>query len=516
MRFILFFLLIVSACQNPKKPSEPPYAKMNLVSDPSTLDPAAARSLNDLTLARMFFEGLTRMGPEAEPQLALARSVEISADLKTYTFELGEMFWSNGQQIKASDFVYGYRRALAPSFNGSYVSSLYCIKNGRQVKEGALSQEALGIQAIGDKTLVIHLEYPIPYFLKLLTIPVFFPICEEVDQKVPRWMQKTETFVCNGPFYPKKWEHASSLLATKNPHYWDVKNVELEGIEFLMVTGETELKLYEKKQLHWAGSPLSTLPVDALKDLKEKGALHARPILGTCFIRINTERLPDPLMRRSLSSAISRQELTAHVLAGAQIPASGLVPPALCREKKVHFSDGAIEEARALMQGTTSPNKLTLTYVANERNHHLTQALQEQWRGSLGIEVALEGLEPKIYYDRIGRQDYDLALGSWTAEVEDPINFLELFKHKTSGTNNTLWENIAYRDLLGASFQSLDPTERLKLLEQSEEILMKEMPIIPLYHYTLLYLQDDQLEGVVISSLGVLDFKWAKLHAEEK
>jgi oligopeptide transport system substrate-binding protein len=470
----------------------------------------------------MFFDGLTRMGGKAEPELALARSVEISADLKTYTFVISDASWSNGEAVLASDFVYAYRRALSPSFTSSYASQLYCIKNGRQIKEGTLPPDQLGVQAINDKTLVIQLEYPIPYFLKLLTMPIYFPVCEKTDRAFPHWMQKTEQFVCNGPFCPTSWQHASSLKVQKNGRYWDADHVGLQGVEFAMVEGNTELSLYEKKQLHWAGSPLSTLPVDALNDLRQKGVLRRQPILGTCFIRTNTEKeaLDNPLVRRALALAISRKDLTDYVLAGEQIPATGLVPPELFQEKRVYFADGKMEEAKALIAQVFTEQdsfpKLTLTYSANERNRQLAQALQDQWRKALGIEVALEGIEPKVYYDRIGKQDFDLALGSWMADFEDPINFLELFKHKTSGTNNTLWEDPTYRDLLSASFQSSSPEERLKLLAQSEAILIEQMPIIPLYHYTMLYLQDQQLEGVVISSLGGLDFKWAMLQGEGK
>lgn len=523
MRVVLFLLMaLLSACQSSPK-QQPKVVKINIGSDPQTLDPSAARGLNDFILAKMLFEGLTRIGSQEEAELALARSIEISADLKTYTFQLNPSLWSNRSQLTASDFVYAWKRALNPSFNSSYASQLYCIKNARGFKEGKVGAEALGVRALDNETLVVELEYPLPYFLKLLATPIFFPICEQVDREHPDWTHNLKHFVSNGPFCLQQWNHADCITVKKNPSYWDANQVKLDGLEMAMVAEDAELKLFEQGALHWAGSPLSTLSVDALHALKQKGALLIKPILGTAFMRINVERLSHPLMRRAFALALHRKEIVDHVLQGEQIPATGLVPPSMHIQEKPYFKDGAVQEARHLFDlalseiGVTRENfpKVTLTYASSERNHQLVQALQQQWQTALGIQVALEGIERKVYFDRLAKQDFELALGSWMADFDDPINFLELFKHKSHSTNDTKWEDPTYRELLSASFQCMEGAERIQLLSDCEKILIDAMPIIPIYHSSMLYLKDPHLKGVVLSNLGSLDFKWADLETEK-
>ncbi|HEX2582483.1 MAG TPA: hypothetical protein VHL30_00005, partial [Chlamydiales bacterium] len=117
----------------------------------------------------------------------------------------------------------------------------------------------------------------------------------------------------------------------------------------------------------------------------------------------------------------------------------------------------------------------------------------------------------KVFYQRIRQRDFQLALGSWIADFNDPINFLEVFKCKLGSTNNTSWENPKYIALLERSQVCRGQEERKELLRQAEEILMAEMPIIPLFHYAMNYLEQREVEDVALSPIGGLDFRWAQV-----
>ncbi|MGE5195775.1 MAG: hypothetical protein ACM3JI_00415, partial [Anaerolineae bacterium] len=124
--------------------------------------------------------------------------------------------------------------------------------------------------------------------------------------------------------------------------------------------------------------------------------------------------------------------------------------------------------------------------------------------------------ERKVYYDRLSKRDYQLAMGSWSADVNDPLNFLEIFKYKEASTNSTGWENPIYTKLLDDAINACHLKERLDLLKTSEELLMEEMPIIPLFHVTFLYLKKETLKDIVLSSLGHLDVRWASMSSDER
>ncbi len=301
---------VVSADKTEKKQEiEKQTLRINLQEEPQSLDPQRGRKLSSQTLMRLLFEGLTRIGPDEKPELALADELEISEDGLTYTFGLRGVTWTNGDPLTAEDFVYAWRRILNPSFPADNASQLYVIKNAKAIKEGTLPADQLAVRAIDHWSLEVKLERPTPYFLELLACPVFFPINPKVDRANPSWSENASTYVSNGPFVLDKWKHNYQLNIKKNPNYWDKQAVRLSEIQFVMVHEETELKMFEKNELDWAGSPLSTLPVDALRDLKKHGQLYTQPFLGTYFMRTNTDLLPfnDQNVRKAFALAINHR-----------------------------------------------------------------------------------------------------------------------------------------------------------------------------------------------------------------
>ncbi len=180
--FNLFIALnFFTSCDKPKTQG----LKLNLVSEPQTLDPRKVRDLQSQTVVQMCFEGLMRMNAQNKPEFGMAQQVDISEDGKTYTFHLRKAEWTNGDPVKASDFAYAWKNVLDPKFPSDRAFQLYVIKNGRAVKSGTLPLDTLGITVLDDQTLKIELESPAPYFLELTTLPAYFPVNQEVDQITP-------------------------------------------------------------------------------------------------------------------------------------------------------------------------------------------------------------------------------------------------------------------------------------------------------------------------------------------
>ena len=151
--------------------------------------------------------------------------------------------------------------------------------------------------------------------------------------------------------------------------------------------------------------------------------------------------------------------------------------------------------------------EIVLMYRTDERSHKIAQAVQQQWFKALGVTVKLQRLEGQLFSQNLKQGDYNLASGSWFADFRDPINFLEIFKTKEQATNQTGWENPEYAQLLDKSTLESVPAKRLEILQQAEQILMAEMPVIPLYFAEFNYVKDDNLLGVYFSDLGYLDFQ---------
>lgn len=494
---------------------------VNILSEPQALDSRKVRALTDCNLVRMFMEGLTRTDKNGMTTLGVAKDYTLSEDRKTYTFHLRESRWSNGDPVTSHDFAYAWKKSLAPDFYAPNANMLYAIKNAQEAKTEKLPLSLVGIETPDEKTLVITLNHPSPYFLELISHPIFFPVNQKVDRQNSHWAEKETTYVGNGPFKLSEWKHHNMIVAEKNSLYWDQKSVALSKVKMIMVNESKRFEMFNQNGVDWIGSPLASIPVSAIESLKEHNQLCTTPALATQWVRVNTAHSPfdSKKIRKAFAYAIDRQEIVDHVSQGNQTPATGIVPTAMKLQDEPYFEAGNLLLAIKLFEegceelGLSRLNfpKSKLLYASREQDRLLAQTLQDQWKKALGIIVQLEPVEPAVFFDRVSRKDYDLSIGSWFADFNDPINFLEVFKTRDVGTNNTNWENHRYTELLNASYQATNLEHRKQILKQSEELLMDELLVIPIFHFTMLYIHDDHLKDVVLTTMGNIDFKWAHL-----
>ena len=311
--------------------------RMNLHSEPSSLDPRLVRDIPTVTTAKMFFDGLMRINLERQILPSIAERVVLSSDHKHYTFYLRQAYWSDGKPVTAYDFEYAWKRVLSPDFPAEYAHQLFMIKNGESAKKRIASLVDVGVTAEGPLKLTVELSEPNPYFLEVAASPVAYPIPLHVEMTNRSWAsEQGEAFICNGPFQLKQWRHGSELEAVKNPLYWDAETVKLTTIVLTMIEDEhTELNMYENNELDWAGSPNSSIPPEALPSLKEstnaQNELHIAPVAGTFCYKFNTKVAPfdSVKMRKAFACAINRKSLIDNVLQSGQIVATSLLPPCM-------------------------------------------------------------------------------------------------------------------------------------------------------------------------------------------
>ncbi len=520
---IPFCLLTCIACRQPENPvtQQTSTLRISTEGDPQTLDPRRVRDLQTATVIHMLYEGLMRAQPDGQPAPALAERITISPDQKTYTFRLRRSAWSNGQPVTAYDFEQTWKSLLDPQFPSPNAYQLYVIRGAQAAKEGRASSDQIGVHAQDDTTLVVELEQPTPYFLQLTASYFYYPVHASLRQQGSDSSSLPESqILTNGPFKLEKWKRQNELIAILNPHYWDKNQVRLDRISLVVLDNPTALQLFQRSELDWTGSPLSTLSVDALASLSQQGLLKIMPAAGIYLFRVNTEKPPfnHVKMRQAFALALNRVDLVEHVLQGNQEPAFGLIPYTFAKGQPF-FEDDDRQLAQRLFQEALEEQSLTVKdfptvsiyYASGERSHKISQVAQQQWKEVLGVKVDLQSSEAKVYYDRLKNHDYHLGIGSWFADIRDPISFLEVFKLKDNGTNNTQWENPHYIALLDQSSQARLPQEREKLLKQAERIIINEMPIIPLFYASYNYVKNPILKGVYFSELGYLDFKNAYL-----
>ena len=108
----------------------------NLNSEPKSIDPALNTAVDGHQVIYGVFEGLCRLDERDQGIPGIAESWDISEDNLTYTFHLRDAKWSDGQPVKASDFVYAWKRAVDPATAAEYGYQMYYLKNGEAINNG--------------------------------------------------------------------------------------------------------------------------------------------------------------------------------------------------------------------------------------------------------------------------------------------------------------------------------------------------------------------------------------------
>ena len=312
----LSLMLMASSCQNGGPSSYRPTKqelRLNIHSEPPSLDLRKATDVTSVSVIRMCFEGLVSLDENDVPVPAIAERFEHSDDYTTFTFYLRDAKWSDGQPVTAHDFERTWKTMLLPTFPCEFASDLFILKNAEAAKLGRCSVEEVGVRAIDAQTLVVELDHSVPYFFSLAAVHAFFAVPDHIVSAHPDWADNsTEKFVGNGPFQMKEWRHHNFIEVQKNPHYWDQEKVRLERIFLTLIEDEsTELTMFENAELDWAGSPMSALPIDAMASLKQKQEVTTYPMSGVYYYVFNTKEFPfnNIHIRRAFSLCINRKAI---------------------------------------------------------------------------------------------------------------------------------------------------------------------------------------------------------------
>ncbi|WP_100330583.1 peptide ABC transporter substrate-binding protein [Bacillus xiapuensis] len=497
--------------------------RVNIKTEPFSLHPGLANENTAGTVLRNTFEGLTRINKDDKPENAAAEKVDVSEDGKIYTFTIRDHKWSNGDPVTAKDFEYAWKWALDPKNQSQYAYQLYYLKNGQAANEGKAKLDDVGVKAKDDKTLVVTLENPTPYFLELTAFYTYLPVNSKIAQKDKKWYKNAgENYTSNGPFKMTEWEHSNKIVLEKNDQYWDKENVKLNKIEMAMVNDvNTELSMFKKGELDWAGAPFSSLPTDAMDSLKKEKILKNKPIAGVYWYKFNTEVEPlnNVNIRKALTYALDRKSIVEKITKGGQIPAMAAVPPSMFEEnEKGYFKDHDVKKAKEYLEkglkelGLKDASELpeiSISYNTDESHQKIAQAVQDTWKKELGVKAKLGNEEWAVYIEKLHSGDYMVGRMGWLGDFNDAINFLELFREKEGGNNDTNWEHPEFKKLLVDSQKQTDPAKREQMLRDAEKIFIDEMPVAPIYFYTNSWVQKDNLKDVVISGLGDVQLKWA-------
>jgi len=478
-----------------------------LGAEPDSLDPQKARADEAQRVLRDICEGLTTLDGSGRVAPGIAETWQVSSDGRTYTFHLRHgARWSNGQPVVGADFVAGLRRLVDPRTASQYAEVVDVIANAGDIVAGRKPPDSLGVSAPGPYTVIVQLSTPAPYLPALLSHPSTCPVNPVALANDRDAYARPGNLPSDGAFVLSQWVHGSYIYITRNHYYWNDAATRLDGVRYLITTDENaELTLYRADQL----DVTDVIPRSQFGWIQAHLAdqLHIAPELGVYFYGFNLQRAPfaaDARLRRALSMVIDRDELAQLVLRSGELPAYGWVPPGVANytpqspDYRSLPMAQRIAEARKLYAeagySTARPLRFELRYNTGEVHAEIAIAVASMWQHALGAQVSLRAEEFRSLMQDIDRGDVEMFRSSWIGDYNDAYTFAQYFK-SDFGINLTHYHSSAYDDLVNRAAAEVDPGKRRTLLEQAEQLMLRDQPVIPIYFYVSKHLVKPRVTG---------------------
>lgn len=497
--------------------------------DPEIVDPALNSAVDGGEMILHAFEGLLKLDENGDPEAGQAEKWEVSEDGLTYTFHLRDgLKWSDGSDLTAEDFVYSWQRVCDPNVAAPYAETVLGMVEGYD-KAVAGDIEKLGVEAKDDKTFVVHLANPCPYFESLAAFATLNPVQKEtIETNGDAWATEADTYISNGPFYMAEWVPGSYVLMKKNPNYWDADSIKLDGIKFnLIEDANAAYSAYQTGEILM----VKDVPTEEIPSLKDNDEFHVEPLIGTYYISLNLEKAPfdNKLVREALSLAIDREYVANTLMQGTYSPAGNIVGPGWKDTDGSEFHDKSnggseyidssdydanLQKAKDLLKEAGYPDGKgipKIDYLINDSGYHkvVGEYLQKAW-GELGIDVTVDVVEWASFTPMRRNGDFMAARNGWVGDYTDPSNILELFT-TDNGNNDGNYSNPAFDAAIEKSRTTTDAAERSAVLHEAEDIIMEDAGCIPVAYYNDFYLMSSKVTGAWHASNGYWYFMYADI-----
>ena len=502
------------ACGSPTGQPTPGVLRINLGTEPPTLDWMRATDSVSITVIEQLMRGLTRLGPDLRPVPALAQRWEVSPDGLTYTFHLRrDVRWSDGVPLHAEQFAYGWRRLLDPETAAEYAYFLFPVAGAREYNAGKLTDpDALGVRALDAHTLEVRLVAPLVYFPSITTFMVTFPARRDLIERFGDAWTEPGNLATLGPFELEEWWHEYRITLRANPDFYGGPPGLDRVVGYMVAEQSTALVLFEQGILDFVRLPPLEIP-----RYERHPAYRRIPALRGYYFGFNTTAPPfdDARVRRAFAMAIDRRQFPLLLMGGEQ-PASYWIPPGMPHHNPsigVRFDP---ERARELLReaGVDAASLAPVQVVYNTLQRHklVAEKVQQQWQDHLGVRVELQNREWKVFLKELALQPPPVYRLGWGADFPDPDNFMNLFT-SYSANNHTGWRNPRYDALVERAAREREPARRQALYDEAQRILCeKDLPIAPLFVEAVNAVIAPRVKGLELNAMDILFLErvWAE------
>lgn len=518
LRFAACFSIFLAGCVASTSLEDPRVFRYNESAAITSLDPAAARSLEHMWVVDQLYDGLVELGPDLTVRPCLATSWTFDEERLAYTFRLRtDAVFTTGRPVQAHDVVFSLERLRDPGV----------VSSGGWILDAVQPE---GIVALNDTTVEVRLREAYPPFLGLLTTAYGSVIDRQVADKTGSELRNTPAG--SGPFQLAWWMPDAGLVLHRHKGYWEkddqgeplpyldavhVDVVQDMGAEFL---GLTQGRYDFMSGLHPAYMETLLDETGALRTSFESTLQHLHiPFLKTDYLGVvldgeeTPKALRDARVRRAMSLALDRHGLARHLRRNAVTPTDHFVPPTMLGQDSVQPVTQNVEEALALLEEAGYPRgkgvgEIMLSTTSDYVD--MCAAFQHDW-SQLGLDVKVDVVPASVHRERVAQGETAMFYKSWLADHADAENFLGLFAEANfspGGPNYTHYRNEAFeRGFQSALLEADRPEARLEMYRALDELIHEDMPVIPLFHDQVTHFVSHRIKGWPIHPVNRLDLR---------
>lgn len=524
LALLLVMPIVATACDTGPKLAADQKIVYNMGAEPPQLNTALTTDTVSFDVIRHTLEGLTRRDNKDNVGPGIAEKWDISADGLVYTFHLRDAKWSNGDAVTASDFAFAFTTLLDPATAADYAYFAYTIKNGAKFNAGEATAADLGIKVIDPKTLEITLENPAGYFLDTLAFGVMMPINEKFYKSVgaDNYGMEADKMIYNGPYTISSWEHEVQLTMVKNEAYWNAKEIKLTEIKGVVIKdAQAAYTSFLAGDLDMVGLADSNF----VQQAKAAGYTPATYNDGAVFyleFNLANESLMNDKIRTAITYAINRTDFCTKILNNSSMPALSFTAPSIRNADGTGsfktqigdiLKDNQSAEAKTLYAeglAELGVDKLELSMICDDTDRAIkyANAMSVYLKDNLGIELKVESMPFKSRLERMSDKDFSVVFAGWGPDYNDPMTYLDMFE-TGNGNNHTSYSSAEYDALLASARTTLDNKARYEIYIKMEKLLLKDLPIAPVYFRIRDYVTVDELKGVYRSAFQDVLFTYA-------
>jgi len=478
-----------------------------LGNDPATLDPARISDIYSLSVTHQIFDGLVRFDQTLTIGPALAQYWRASRDGLTWTFTLRKgVKFHHGREVTAEDVIYSLTRILDPKTKSGAADLFTGIKGAQDFRQGR-SKTVAGVSAPDRYTVQVVLNEALTPFVSVLAVGH--------AKIVPRDLveQQGEAFgmqpVGTGPFKFVRWQRGKEIVLTANTETFDGPP-RLARLVYRVFPGEpSDVICQEFEQGNLEESPVPPPCRNKASDARYRYV--RRPTFSVRFYAFNTRVKPlsDVRVRQAIAHAIDRETLLQEIFLGRHQAAWGILPPGLPGYNPQLKAPGFNQtRARELLKQAGVPEGRGLPTIAiwsSAKGERIERELATVKR-----QLAAVGIPAEIRYEtdwptfsrQLAEGRLPMFVYAWYADVPDADNFLFKLFHSQSPRNLTGYANPVVDDLLYQARREHELPRRIEAYRRAEQIVVDEVPVVPVWHYTYERLFQSYVRNAEVNGLG--------------